>query len=65
LISPNVDVPKTLTVPASAGAIPAVDRLPSENCAKIRDLGFKASKRMKMYGERFEVVSDPFDEDVA
>jgi predicted dinucleotide-utilizing enzyme len=65
LISPNVDVLKTLTVPAPAGAIPAVDRLPSENCAKIRDLGFKASKRMKMYGERFEVVSDPLMRTVA
>jgi len=29
---------------------------------KIRDLGFKASMHIKMYGERFEIVSDPFDE---
>jgi hypothetical protein len=63
LISPGVDVLKTLTVPAPAGPIPAVGRLPSENCARIRDLGFTASKHMKMYGERFEIVSDPFDED--
>jgi hypothetical protein len=34
----------------------------SDSCAKIRDLGFAASKRVKMYGERFEIVSDPFDE---
>jgi len=34
----------------------------SDSCAKIRDLGFKASKHIKMYGERFEIVSDPFEE---
>jgi hypothetical protein len=63
LISPSVDVLKALTVPAPVRAIPGVDRLPSENWAKTRDLGFTASKHMKMYGERFKVVSDPFDED--
>lgn len=31
-----------------------------DNCAKIKDLGFKASARIKMYGESFEIVSDPF-----
>jgi hypothetical protein len=34
----------------------------SDTCAKIRDLGFTASVHIKMYGERFEIVSDPFDE---
>jgi hypothetical protein len=34
----------------------------SDSCAKIKDLGFKTSKHMKLYGERFEIVSDPFDE---
>ncbi len=34
----------------------------SESCAKIRDFGFKAFIHIKMYGERFEIVSDPFDE---
>ena len=34
----------------------------SDSCAKIRNLGFKASVRVSMYGERFEIVSDPFDE---
>jgi hypothetical protein len=34
----------------------------SDQCAKIRDLGFKASTHIKMYGERFAIVSDPFDE---
>jgi len=37
-------------------------RSPAENCARIRDLGFTTSKHIKMYGERFELVSDPFEE---
>ena len=28
----------------------------------LKDLGFKALMRVNMYGERFEIVSDPFDE---
>jgi len=32
----------------------------AENCAKIKNLGFIASGHIKMYGERFEIVSDPF-----
>ena len=32
------------------------------SCAKIRDLGFRASMHIKMYGERFEIVSDPFND---
>ena len=35
----------------------------SDSCVKIKDLGFTPSMRIKMYGERFEIVSDPFDED--
>jgi hypothetical protein len=34
----------------------------SDQCARIKDLGFTASKHIKMYGERFEIVSDPFAE---
>ena len=34
----------------------------SAGCAKIKDLGFSASMHIKMYGESFEIVSDPFDE---
>ena len=32
------------------------------SCAKIKDLGFRASMQIKMCGERFEIVSDPFTE---
>jgi len=35
---------------------------PSESCAKIKDLGFTVSKHIRMYGELFEIVSDPFSE---
>jgi hypothetical protein len=28
----------------------------------MKDLGFKARTHIKMYGERFEIVSDPFSE---
>jgi hypothetical protein len=34
----------------------------SDRCAKIRDLGFTTSVHIKMYGEHFEIVSEPFDE---
>lgn len=65
MIPPKVNVLVKPMLPAPAGAltIHASGGLPSENCAKIRDLGFTASKHIKMYGERFELVSDPFDED--
>ncbi len=34
----------------------------SESCAKIKGIGFTVSKHIKMYGENFEIVSDPFSE---
>jgi len=34
----------------------------SDSCAKIKDLGYKAPRHIRMYGERFDIVSDPFDE---
>jgi hypothetical protein len=37
-------------------------RSPAENCARIKDLGYTASTHINMYGERFELVSDPFEE---
>ena len=32
------------------------------NCARIRELGSTTSKHIKMYGKRFELVSDAFEE---
>ena len=61
---PKLDVPKEPISPATTDApkIHATGQSPSENCTRIRDLGFTASKHIKMYGERFELVSDPFVE---
>lgn len=34
----------------------------SETCARIKDLDFTVFRHIKMYGERFEIVSDPFSD---
>jgi hypothetical protein len=35
----------------------------SEMCAHVKHLGYAASGRIRLYGEEFEVLSDPFPED--
>jgi hypothetical protein len=35
-------------------------RSSSENCARIRDLGYRPFTRITMYGQRVQIVSDPF-----
>ena len=37
-----------------------VDRSAAEDCARIKDLGYTSSRHITMYGEKFEIVSDPF-----
>jgi hypothetical protein len=32
----------------------------TEICARVKRLGYEPSKRIRLYGEEFEVVSDPF-----
>jgi len=32
----------------------------SEICARVRHLGYTVSGRVRLYGEEFEVVSEPF-----
>jgi hypothetical protein len=32
----------------------------TEICARVKRLGFEPSKTVRLYGEEFEVVSDPF-----
>ena len=51
-----------LLTPTSAPDVPAVGRTPAENCARIKDLGYVASKYITMYGERLKLVSDPVQE---
>lgn len=32
----------------------------SDICARVKHLGYSISRRIRLYGEEFEVVSDPF-----
>ena len=32
----------------------------TDDCSRIKDLGYTSSHHISMYGERFEIVSDPF-----
>jgi hypothetical protein len=42
---------------------PSVDFSPvSRICAQVKHLGYAAARRIRLYGEEFEVVSDPFPE---
>lgn len=45
-----------------AATKPAVGKSPAENCKRIRALGFTTSKHIKMYGQRLELVSEPFED---
>ena len=40
---------------------------PSEVCAHVKKFGYAASQKIRIYGEEFEVLSDPFlnDEGIA
>jgi hypothetical protein len=37
-----------------------VDQSAIEDCVRIKDLGYRSSGHIKMYGEQFDIVSDPF-----
>ena len=34
-----------------------------EVCTRVKNLGYATSKRIRIYGEEFEIVSDPFPHD--
>lgn len=38
----------------------AIAKSTTDDCVRIRDLGYSSSHHIHMYGERFEIVSDPF-----
>ncbi len=61
MIKPQSDVFMKPETPASATSFTGIQSH-SEGCTRIRNLGFKPSRHIKMYGERFEIVSDPFSE---
>ncbi len=31
-----------------------------EDCVRVKNLGYSSSHHIRIYGERFEIVSDPF-----
>ena len=38
----------------------AIDKSVTADCVRIKDLGYSSSHHINMYGERFEIISDPF-----
>jgi hypothetical protein len=64
VIRPEVNntAKEPLFTPTAASNAPAVGRTHAENCARIKDLGYVASTHINLYGERFELVSDPVQE---
>jgi hypothetical protein len=36
---------------------------PAEVCARIKQFGYSTSQQIRIYGEEFEVLSDPFPSD--
>ncbi len=62
MIPITTDALRTPDKQASDMDVPVRGRSPAESCSRIKDLGFSASRHMKMYGERFEIVSDPYSE---
>ena len=38
----------------------ASGQTPATDCARIKELGFSTSHHIHIYGEEFEIVSDPF-----
>jgi hypothetical protein len=45
-------------VDTSQGSLPAADV-----CAQIKKFGYAMSQKIRIYGEEFEVLSDPFASD--
>jgi hypothetical protein len=37
-----------------------VGRSATEDCIRIKDMGYGRSHHIRMYGEQFDIVSDPF-----
>ncbi len=62
MISTTPDVPLKEDPPELATKAIPREGLPAENCKRIRSLGFTTSKHIKMYGQRLELVSEPFED---
>jgi hypothetical protein len=37
-----------------------IDKSQADDCDRIKELGYGSSHHIQMYGERFDIVSDPF-----
>jgi len=55
-------MPPSLSASAGGLQTEVSNPLVSSSCAQIKDLGYVTSKHIHMYGERFEIVSEPFSE---
>jgi hypothetical protein len=60
--TPEIDVLPKPDATATVAATPVHGRTRSENCARMKELGFTVSRHIKMYGRSFEIVSEPFSE---
>jgi len=60
VIPPEVVAPKVRS-PASTGK-PAVSCSPTGKSARIKELGYTVGSHINLYGEHFELVSEPFEE---
>ena len=38
----------------------SIDNSLSDDCVRIKDLGYSSSHHIRLYGQRFDIVSDPF-----
>ncbi len=50
--SPSEEPPQSL--------LASVETSIADDCIRIKDLGYSSSHHIQMYGERFDIVSDPF-----
>jgi hypothetical protein len=47
---------------SSSSPEPVVAGSSSKNCAHMRKLGYVVGKHVNLYGEKMELISDPFDD---
>ena len=53
-----LSLPERGIVNSSTSSLPS-----AEMCAQIKKFGYAASQKIRIYGEEFEVLSDPFPSD--
>jgi hypothetical protein len=55
-------MPPLFPLPPTVPNADVSESSPAANCARIKELGYVTSKHITMYGEHFELISDPFSE---